>query len=53
MQLSLNFLQTPRRPEAAVWERLDDQQRQAIVARLAQLITKVAVANAVREADDD
>jgi predicted Fe-S protein YdhL (DUF1289 family) len=53
VQLSLNFLQTPPRPETAVWERLDDQQRQAIVARLAQLIAKVAVASAVREADDD
>ena len=53
MQLSLNFLQTPPRPETAVWERLDDQQRQVVVHRLARLLVKAALANARREPGDD
>ena len=40
MQLSLNFVQTPPRPETAVWERLDDQQRQVVVHRLARCWSK-------------
>ena len=53
MQLSLNLPQTPPRPEAAVWERLDDQQRQVVVHRLARLLVKAALANARREPGDD
>jgi predicted Fe-S protein YdhL (DUF1289 family) len=53
VQLSLNFLQTPPRPEAAVWERLDDQQRQVVVNRLARLLVKAALASARREPGDE
>ena len=53
MQLSLNFLQTPPRPEAAVWERLDDQQRQVVVNRLARLLVKAALTGAHREPGDE
>jgi predicted Fe-S protein YdhL (DUF1289 family) len=53
VQLSLNFLQTPPRPEAAVWERLDDRQRQAVVHRLARLLVKAALASARREPGDE
>ena len=53
MQLSLNFPQTPPRPETAVWERLDDQQRQVVVNRLARLLIKAALASARREPGDD
>ena len=53
MQLSLNFPQTPPRPEAAVWERLDDRQRQAVVHRLARLLVKAALASAHREPGDE
>jgi hypothetical protein len=52
VQLSLNFLQTPPRPEAAVWERLDDQ-RQVVVNRLARLLVKAALASARREPGDE
>jgi hypothetical protein len=53
VQLSLNFPQTPPRPEAAVWERLDDQQRQVVVHRLARLLIKAALASAHREPGDE
>ena len=53
MQLSLNLLQSPPRPEAAVWERLDDQRRQVVVDRLARLIVKAALASARRERGDE
>jgi hypothetical protein len=53
VQLSLNFLQSPPRPEAAVWERLDDQQRQVVVHRLARLLIKAALATARREPGDE
>jgi predicted Fe-S protein YdhL (DUF1289 family) len=53
VQLSLNFPQTPPRPEAAVWERLDDRQRQAVVHRLARLLVKAALASARREPGDE
>ena len=54
MQLSLNFLQTPPRSEAAaVWERLDDQQRQVVVNRLARLLVKAALATARQEPGDE
>jgi predicted Fe-S protein YdhL (DUF1289 family) len=53
VQLSLNFLQTPPRPEAAVWERLDDQQRQVVVDRLARLLVKAALATAPQESADE
>jgi hypothetical protein len=52
VRLSLNFLQTPPRPEAAVWERLDDQQRQ-VVNRLARLLVKAVLASARRERGDE
>ena len=51
MQLSLNFVQTPPRPEAAVWERLDDQQRQVVVDR--RLLVKAVLASASRERGDE
>jgi hypothetical protein len=53
VQLSLNFPQTPPRPEAAVRERLDDQQRQVVVHRLARLLVKAALASAHREPGDE
>jgi predicted Fe-S protein YdhL (DUF1289 family) len=53
VQLSLNFPQTPPRPEAAVWERLDDRQRQVVVHRLARLLVKAALASARREPNDE
>jgi hypothetical protein len=53
VQLSLNFLQIPPRPEAAVWGCLDDQQRQVVVNRLARLLVKAALASARREAGDE
>jgi hypothetical protein len=46
-------LQTPPRPEAAVWERLDDQQRQVVVNRLARLLVKAVLASARRERGDE
>jgi hypothetical protein len=53
VQLSLNFPQTPSRPEAAVWERLDDRQRQVVVNRLARLLIKAALTSARREPGDE
>jgi hypothetical protein len=53
VQLSLNFLQPPPRPEAAVWERLDAQQRQVVVNRLARLLVKAILATARREPGDE
>jgi predicted Fe-S protein YdhL (DUF1289 family) len=53
VQLSLNFPQTSSRPEAAVWERLDDQQRQVVVNRLARLLVKAALTSARREPGDE
>jgi hypothetical protein len=53
VQLSLNFPQTPPCPEAVVWERLDDQQRQVVVNRLARLLVKAALATARREPGDE
>jgi hypothetical protein len=53
VHLSLNFLQTPPRPEAAVWERLDDQQRQIVVHRLARLLVKAALTGARGEPGDE
>lgn len=50
MQLTLSFL-TP--PEAAIWQRLPDEQRQTVVNQLAHLIVKTAVAIAPRETSDD
>jgi predicted Fe-S protein YdhL (DUF1289 family) len=53
VQLSLNFLQTRPSPEAAVWERLNDQQRQVVVNRLARLLVKAALAIASQEPGDE
>jgi hypothetical protein len=53
VQLSLNFLQTPPRPEATVWDRLDEQRRQVVVDRLARLLVKAALATARRETGDE
>jgi predicted Fe-S protein YdhL (DUF1289 family) len=53
LQLSLNLPETPSRPKVAVWERLDDQQRRAVVDRLAHLLVKAASASAPREPGDD
>ncbi|MDH3664866.1 MAG: hypothetical protein OEU92_33435 [Alphaproteobacteria bacterium] len=50
MQLTLSFL-TP--PEAAIWQRLTDEQRQAVIDQLAHLVAKTAVAIAPRETSDD
>ena len=43
MQLSLNLLQAPPRPESAVWEHLSEAERQAIVAQLGGMILRAAL----------
>lgn len=53
MQLSLNFLQTPPRPEAEIWERLDDQHRRAVIEQLACLLVKAALVSARQEPADE
>lgn len=50
MQLTLSFL-TP--PEAAIWQQLTDEQRQAIIDQLAHLVAKSAIGAARQEARDD
>ena len=53
LQLTLSFLQPPPRPEAVVWTRLTEQQRQAVVAKLAMLIAKAARTTLSEEQGDD
>ncbi|MDH3663397.1 MAG: hypothetical protein OEU92_25845 [Alphaproteobacteria bacterium] len=50
MQLTLRFV-TP--PEAAIWQRLTDEQRQTVIDQLAYLVAKSAIEAARREASDD
>lgn len=52
MQLSLNLLEAPPRPELAVWEQLSEEERQAVVAQLAGMILGAALGEAGEESDD-
>lgn len=59
MQLHLRFVEPLPANAAVVWATLDDEQRAEVVASLASLIAKVAVADGnkavadVREKDDE
>jgi hypothetical protein len=53
VQLSLNFLHTPPRPEAKIWERLDDQHRRTVIEQLACLLVKATLASARQEPADE
>lgn len=53
MQLMLSFLTPPTRPEAAVWQRLTDQQRQDVVDQLSKLVANLATAATRQETMDD
>jgi hypothetical protein len=52
VQLSLNLLEAPPRPELAVWEQLSEEERQAVVVQLAGLILTAALGAADQESDD-
>ncbi len=43
MQLSLDLLESPPRPEATVWERLNEEERQAVAVELAGMILGAAL----------
>ncbi len=53
MQLMLSFLKSPTRPEAAMWQRLTDQQRQDVIDQLSKLVANLATATARQETTDD
>ncbi len=52
MQMDLSFLEIPR-PTEKVWERLNDEQRQAVIDKVSRLITKAALAAQSNEEDTD
>jgi len=52
VQLSLNLLEAPPRPELAVWTQLSEEERQAVVAQLAGMVLGAAVGKADEESDD-
>jgi hypothetical protein len=52
VQLSLNLLEDPPPPELAVWSQLSEEQRQAVVARLAGMILGAAMGETGEESDD-
>lgn len=52
MQLTLSLLEDPPRPEAAVWEQLSEEDREAVVAQLAAMILGAALGASGEESDD-
>ena len=48
MQLRLSFLDPPR-PEARLWETLDEARRALVIELLARLVAKAALAHPVEE----
>lgn len=53
MQLTLSILTPPARPEAAMWQRLTDRQRQDVIDQLSKLVANLAAATARQETTDD
>ncbi len=50
--MRLTFLDPPR-PEASVWDALEDDHRAAVIEALARLVAKAAVARPLEEPRDE